>query len=88
MKKRIKKLILYLFAFVLFCPIVLLVGRPILVVDEKPMKADVIIVLSGDSGRLEKAASLYKEGYASYVLLTRVNGEGVRVQKAIEHWNS
>ena len=84
MKKTIKKLILCLFAFVLFCPILLLLGRPFLVVDEKPKKADVMIVLSGDSGRLEKAAALYKEGYASYVMLTRVNGEGARLQKAIE----
>ena len=84
MKKIIKKFILCLFALVIFFPILLLLGRPILVVDEKPMKADVMIVLSGDSGRLEKAASLYKEGYASYVILTRANGEGVKVQKAIE----
>ena len=84
MKKIIKKFILCLFALVVFFPILLLLGRPILVVDEKPMKADVIIVLSGDAGRLEKAASLYKKGHAGYVLLTRVNGEGVKVKQAIE----
>ena len=84
MKKIIKKIILYLTALVALLPILLFLGRPLLVVDEKPKKADVIIVLSGDSGRLEKAAALYKEGYASYVMLSRANGKGVNIQKAVE----
>jgi len=41
-----------------------------LVVDEKPVKSDVIIVLSGGEGRLEKGVKLYKEGYAPYLLLS------------------
>lgn len=39
-------------------------------VDQKPVKSDVIIVLSGDLGRLEKAYDLYKSGYANYIILS------------------
>lgn len=36
-----------------------------------PEKADVIIMLGGgDKGRMEKAAELYHEGYADYVIIT------------------
>ncbi|MEI4768784.1 YdcF family protein [Psychrobacillus sp. FJAT-51614] len=41
-----------------------------LVIDEKPVKSDVIIVLSGGDGRLEKGVQLYKEGYAPYLMLS------------------
>ena len=41
-----------------------------LVVDEKPVKSDVIIVLSGGEGRLEKGVTLFKEGFAPYLLLS------------------
>lgn len=41
-----------------------------LVVDEKPVKSDVIIVLSGGEGRLEKGVELFKEGFAPYLLLS------------------
>lgn len=38
---------------------------------DKPEKADVIIMLGGgDKGRMEKAAELYHEGYAKYVMIT------------------
>src|SRR5699024_11519912 len=36
-----------------------------------PESADVIIMLGGgDAGRMEKAAELYHEGYADYVMIT------------------
>ena len=41
-----------------------------LVVDEKPVKSDVIIVLSGGDGRLEKGVTLFKEGFSPYLLLS------------------
>lgn len=38
---------------------------------DRPQKADVIIMLGGgDKGRMEKAAELYHEGYADYVIIT------------------
>ena len=46
-----------------------------LIVDEKPVKSDVIIVLSGGPGRLEKGVKLYKEGYAPDLLLTNGSEE-------------
>ncbi|MGN7763264.1 YdcF family protein [Paenibacillus sp. 22594] len=39
-------------------------------VNQNQRKSDVIIVLSGGSGRLEKGAELYKENYALYLLLS------------------
>lgn len=42
-------------------------------VNEKPVKSDVIIVLSGDNDRLEKGIELYKKGYASHLILS--NGQ-------------
>lgn len=48
-----------------------------LVVDEKPLTSDVIIVLSGGEGRLEKGVQLYKEGYAPYILLTNGSVENL-----------
>ena len=44
-----------------------------LVVNEKPVKSDVIIVLSGDNDRLEKGIELYKKGYAAHLILS--NGQ-------------
>lgn len=37
---------------------------------DSPKKADVIIMLGGDSGRLEKSAELYHNGYADYVMIS------------------
>jgi uncharacterized SAM-binding protein YcdF (DUF218 family) len=37
---------------------------------ESPKQADVIIVLSGGQGRVEKAVELYKSGYAPYIILS------------------
>lgn len=38
---------------------------------DTPEKADVIIMLGGgDKGRMEKAAELYHEGYADYIIIT------------------
>lgn len=37
---------------------------------DSPKQADVIIMLGGDGGRLEKAAELYHNGYADYVMIS------------------
>lgn len=69
----------------LICGVIFLsVGDQFLVVDEQPKESDVIIVLSGGLGRLEKGADLYKEGYAHYVLLTRANEEFITKEEAID----
>lgn len=39
---------------------------------DQPQKADVIIMLGGDNGRIQKTAELYHEGYAPYVIITPV----------------
>lgn len=41
-----------------------------LALSDPPKQSDVIIVLSGGQGRVEKAAELYKAGYAPYVILS------------------
>jgi uncharacterized SAM-binding protein YcdF (DUF218 family) len=64
---------------------VIVVGIPILflyffgrflVVNQSPVKSDVLILLSGDVGRLEKSTSLINEGYADRMIVTRTNGRG------------
>ncbi|HAU32386.1 MAG: hypothetical protein XD78_1157 [Desulfotomaculum sp. 46_296] len=42
-----------------------------LVLDEKPKKSDVIIILGGDQGaRIHKGVTLYKDGYAPYIIVS------------------
>lgn len=42
-----------------------------LVINEKPKKSDVVIVLSGGGiERIEKAVELYKQGYAPYIMIS------------------
>ena len=55
---------------------------------DTPEPSDVIIVLNGNTGRLEEAAGLYRRGYAEKVLLTPVSDEKfnnfLSVKKAVE----
>ncbi|MDH6373276.1 uncharacterized SAM-binding protein YcdF (DUF218 family) [Paenibacillus sp. PastF-3] len=39
-------------------------------IHQSPQPSDAIIVLSGGQGRVEKAAELYKAGYAPYIILS------------------
>jgi len=39
-----------------------------LLLDEEPRQSDVIIVLSGDTGRFEYGLDLYKKRYSDYIL--------------------
>lgn len=63
--------------------------RPLLIdflfYEEKPVKADVIILLSGEKderGRMTKAAELYHAGYADKVLLTNASAPGCSIEYA------
>lgn len=78
----VKKIIRLLYILLLLAALAFL-SRPMLVVNEQPKKSDVIIVLSGDGGRLEKAMSLYKEGYAKYVMLSTPLGLEVSSKKQL-----
>ncbi|MCI2253100.1 YdcF family protein [Domibacillus sp. PGB-M46] len=79
MLKRIKHSFLAVICLVLLFPL----ARMFLVVDEEPKQEDVIIALSGDVGRLEKAASLYHEGYADKIILSLANASGMTVEEAV-----
>ena len=50
--------------------------------EEDPVKVDVIVLLSGDSFRMQKAAELYKAGYADKVLLTNALASGSTIEYA------
>ncbi|MGE7664836.1 YdcF family protein [Ureibacillus composti] len=78
-----KKIVAMLIIIIICLFAVLYISRGYLVVDEAPKQADVIIVLSGDEGRLAKGAQLYNEGYADYVLLTKANEEFITKEEAI-----
>lgn len=79
MKRRIKWLVLLVACLVLL----FILGRAYLVVDEEPVRADVVIALSGDVGRLERAANLYHAEYADTVMLSLANEPGMTVEEAV-----
>jgi uncharacterized SAM-binding protein YcdF (DUF218 family) len=62
----------YYAIFIIGLLIVLLFGfsGKFLIVDEQPVKSDVIIVLGGDIGRIEKGVALYHEGLAPYIMVS------------------
>ena len=68
---------------------------------DEPVPADVIIMLAGgDAGRMEKAADLYHEGYADYVIVSPIFESyppqskayalelGIRDESLIEEYNA
>lgn len=55
-----------------------------MIVNERPEKSDVIIVLSGASGRLNKGAELFKKGNSDQLMLTNSNDSGTTAREAIE----
>ncbi|RHW39537.1 YdcF family protein [Lysinibacillus yapensis] len=79
----LKFLIKLLLVLVVGLILISIFGKNFLVVNEEPVKSDVIIVLSGGEGRLEKAASLYDEGYAPQVLLTTYGEDGFSKQEVM-----
>ncbi|KMY51901.1 YdcF family protein [Peribacillus loiseleuriae] len=49
-----------------------------LVINEKPVKSDVIIVLSGGGiERLEQGVGLYNQGFASYIMISNGQEDGL-----------
>ncbi|OGC06747.1 hypothetical protein A2526_04995 [candidate division WOR-1 bacterium RIFOXYD2_FULL_36_8] len=71
-----KKIFIVIFALVLFVvlfhPFIFDKMYDFLVVQDKPEKSDVILVLAGDSNgeRVDQAVKLYKEGYAPKILMS------------------
>jgi uncharacterized SAM-binding protein YcdF (DUF218 family) len=59
------------------------VGR-FLTLTEHPQQADVIIVLSGGQGRVEKAVELYKAGYAPYIILSNAKESTSRLGNMLQ----
>ncbi|REE57517.1 uncharacterized SAM-binding protein YcdF (DUF218 family) [Paenibacillus taihuensis] len=84
----VKKIIVIVLVTILMAAAIFfyLFGR-FLVVNEAPRKADVIILLSGDVGRMEKAVQLMQEGYADRIIVTRTDGHGygeIRLNSVIQ----
>lgn len=71
---KMKKRIITILSCLMFLLIlVVLIESVIHNYRDEPVESDVIILLGGgDAGRIEKAAELYREGYAPYVLITPV----------------
>jgi uncharacterized SAM-binding protein YcdF (DUF218 family) len=68
-KSNIKFLIFIFISFIITVLLFAFSGR-FLVINEHPQKSEVIIVLGGDSGRIEKGVELFKDGYASYIMVS------------------
>ncbi|WP_050183301.1 YdcF family protein [Domibacillus robiginosus] len=79
MRKIIKYVVYTVIGFLLVLPL----ARMFLVVDEKPLEAEVIITLSGDTGRLGKAADLYHKGYSNKVILSNAAEPGTTPEEAV-----
>ena len=73
-------LILLIQLFVIYFPRTLLID--FLFYEDQPKKADAIILMSGDTVRIKKAAELYHAGYADKVLLTTALEAGSRPEDA------
>ncbi|WP_456277566.1 YdcF family protein [Bacillus sp. AK128] len=79
-----KKRLIYSLVLLLLLSLVAIKFIPIgeyLVVNENLKNVDVLIVLSGDNGRLDEAITLHQAGYAEYVLLSRANEKGTLLKK-------
>lgn len=76
---------------ILYCVIILMIilflnAGNLLVSAEKPKKSDVIIVLSGYDGRLEKGIELFKKDFGDYLLLSKSQyfNEDTLIQSGIQ----
>lgn len=80
-----KRSFLYLYLLLLLT-LFLFIGR-FLIISESPKQSDVIIVLSGGQGRVEKAVELFRANYAPYILLSNAkqsaSESGDMIQTAI-----
>lgn len=89
--KRRNILIIAAVVLLLSLSLFIIYAGKLLVLDQKPVKSDVIIVLGGDSGkRVEQAAALYKAGYAPYMIVSggelyhKTTQAGVMTEHAVE----
>lgn len=80
-KRTILLVFIGIVALFLFFPRSILIDY--LFYEDEPVKSDVIILLSGDSKRMEKVAELYRAGFADYVLLTNAKAKGSTVEEAV-----
>lgn len=86
---KTKKVLLLIISGLLFVFIGLILtfsflGRSFLVIEGNPKQSEAIIVLSGDDGRLEKAAELHHEGLAEIVILSTATEYHTTKEEAIE----
>jgi uncharacterized SAM-binding protein YcdF (DUF218 family) len=57
--------------------------------SQQPVRADLIVPLGGDNGnRVNKAAELFKEGLAPYVLLTGMEGGSAETRSYYLNWRA
>ena len=69
-----KKILVFIVLFIFFISVIISHAGNFLVINEYPIKSDVIIVLSGDRGnRVELGVKLFHENYAPYLLLSGGN---------------
>jgi uncharacterized SAM-binding protein YcdF (DUF218 family) len=75
----LKSIMLLLVIVLVFAAIMMLKeAGNYLVIDEKPVKSDVIIVLSGGGiERLERGVDLYKKDFASYLMISNGREDGL-----------
>ncbi|AIQ20121.1 hypothetical protein H70357_28005 [Paenibacillus sp. FSL H7-0357] len=69
-KLRSKRTLRCLFLIFLLLAFFFFIAGRLLILIASPLESDVIIVLSGGTGRIEKGAKLYNDGYAPYLLLS------------------
>ena len=78
-----KVLIILIIVIILAAVIILKEAGNFLVINEKPVKSDVIIVLSGGGiERLEKGVELFKNGFAPYLMIS--NGQEDNLYEAAQ----
>ena len=70
-KRFMSMLIIVILVLIIASTIILAKAGEFLVIDEKPIKSDVIIMLSGGGiERLEKSVELYKQEYAAFLIIS------------------
>ncbi|WP_245976705.1 YdcF family protein [Oceanobacillus arenosus] len=79
MIKRLSYTISILFGILLL----LVLAKKFLIVNEKPKKADVVIILSGGPGRLAKGVALFNRGDADQMMLSNSNDGRTTIREAV-----
>ena len=67
-----KKLLIAAIILVSVCLLISLVDSFQHNYSDNPGDSDLIVMIGGDNGRLKRAAELYQDGYADYVMITPV----------------